>query len=212
MPDGRWTSQYPELLRGTRVRLITTRYDPQGQSYHELYVLSGPLGNTTVKVRDKRPRPVSDPCPWFAVAGASRPPGAPEDEHRPLSLKPSFPLPRHVLSIDEAIPGSRWRTTVRLRLADPRGNLYIRLLTLVPPAVGETPTEHWVDSHTELVLLEARDDRQDQEVVAFARDDPATFHLHFGFWAFCTYRIETGRWAGATIEQGLKDGENLPPS
>ncbi len=158
------------------------------------------------------PKPASDPSPWLAVAGASQPPGAPEDDHLPLSLKPSSPLPQHDLSIADATPGSRWRTTVWLRLADPRGNLYIRLLTLVPPAVGETPTENWVEPGTEMVLLKARDDRQDAEVIAFARDDPATFYLHFGFWAFRTYRVETGPWAGATIVQGFKDGENLPPS
>lgn len=158
------------------------------------------------------PRPASDPSPWLVVAGASQPPGAPEDDHLPLSLKPSFPMPGHVLSIGDATPGSRWRTTMPLRLADPRGNRYIRLLTLVPPAVGETPTEHWVEPGTEMVLLEARDDRQNPEVIEFSRDDPATFYLHFGFWAYCTYRIETGPWAGATIVQGLRDGENLPAS
>lgn len=159
-----------------------------------------------------RPKPASDPSPWLAVAGASQPPGAPEDEHLSLSLKPSFPLPQHVLSIADATPGSRWRTTVWLRLADPRGNRYIRLLTLVPPAAGESLTEHWIAPGTEMVLLEARDDRQNPERVEFARDDPATFYLHFGFWAYRTYRIETGPWAGATIVQGLRDGENLPPS
>lgn len=157
-------------------------------------------------------KPATDPSPWLAVAGASQPPGAPEDDYLPLSLKPSFPLPQHVLTVGGATPGSRWRTTVPLRLADPRGNRYVRLLTLVPPAVGETPTEHWVEPGTEMVLIEARDDREDTKIVAFARDDPATFHLHFGFWAFRTYRIGTGPWSGAIITQGLKDGENLPPS
>jgi hypothetical protein len=148
----------------------------------------------------------------LAIATATQPPGAPEDDHLPLSLKPPVPLPQHVVSTSEATPGSRWRTTVPLRLADPRGNPYWRILTLVPPAVGETPTEHWIEPGTEMVLLAARDDRKDPEVVAHSHYDPATFYLHFGFWAYCTYRIETGPWSGATIVQGLKDGENLPPS
>lgn len=154
----------------------------------------------------------SEPGPWTVVAGASRPPGAPEDDRRPISLEPPLPLPQHVVSIRDATRGSRWRTTVPLRLADPRANRYQRLLTLVPPAVGETRTQHWIDPGTELVLLEARDDRQHPEVLEFERVDPATFYLHFGFWAYCTYRIETGPWSGATIIQALKDGDNLPPS
>lgn len=158
------------------------------------------------------PKSATDPAPWLAVTGGTQPPGAPEDLYLPLSIKPAFPLPQHVLSVGGVTPGSRWRTTVWLRLADPRRNRYWRLLTLVPPGVGEGLTEHWIEPGTEMVLLSARDDRQDADVVEFARDDPATFHLHFGFWAWCKYRIETGRWSGATVTQGLKDGENLPPS
>ena len=62
-----------------------------------------------------------------------------------------------------------------------------------------------------MVLLSARDDRQDADVVEFARDDPATSICTSG-WAWCTYRIETGRRSGATVTQGLKDGENLSSS
>ena len=158
------------------------------------------------------PRPSKDPAPWSVVAGATRPPGAPEDDGLSFALKQPHRLPEHVLTISGATPRTRWRTTVPLRLADPRGNRYIRLLTLVPPAIGEVPGAHWVQPGTELVLVEARNDFEDSQVVEFERIDPATFYLHFGWWAFRTYRIETGPWAGATIVQGLKDGENLPPS
>jgi hypothetical protein len=156
-----------------------------------------------------------EPEPWSAVVGATRPPGAPEDDHLPLSIVGATrrSWPQQVTSVGGAVLGSRWQTTVPLRLADPRGyHGWYHVLTLVPPALGEAPSEHWIEPGTVLTLVEVRDDHLDPDLVKFAQEDPATFYLHFGFWAYVGYRIETGRWAGITVYQMVEGGENQPRS
>jgi len=153
------------------------------------------------------------PKPWAVFPGATQPPGAPEDQFLQLSFDWRTGWPPHVASVEHAVIGSRWRTTVPLRLADPRGYRgWYHVLTLVPPALGETASEHWISPGTTLTLVKTRDDHLDPDKVAFAEEDAATFYLHFGFWAYCEYRIETGAWAGVTVTQLVVDGENQPMS
>ena len=144
--------------------------------------------------------------------GFGQPPGAPEDGSQPMAFDWPRRWPSHVITVVNAEVGSLWATTMPVRLAAPRGFKHYRLLTLVPPTVAESVGEFWLSPGTRLRLIGVRDDRRRPEIRAFATEDPATFYLHFGFWVYREYRIDTGPLAGIEVVQKVSGDENLPYS